>query len=160
MGRKHKYPVPENFEQASAFRVAGMVPPRPRNEFERIARAIDTGRHTPGHPVVPISKTQLALQKAVYLVHAEGMSLRAASRISASEFGLSSSDNLRALMRKALSGPQSTICHAKGVRGPWAGLLGPRTVPLLVGVVDVVSKKITSNTDDPDGLEQLQSVLL
>lgn len=158
MGRNHKYPVPESFAQATAFRVAGKAPPRPRNEFERLARAVATGRHASGRPVAPTSKTQLALQHAAYLVGAQGMSHRAAARISASAFGLSSSDNLRALLRKALVGPQTTISHRKGVRGPWAGLLGPKNVPLLVGVVDVVSKKVTPNTDDPDGLEQLQAI--
>jgi hypothetical protein len=124
-----------------------------------MARAIATGRHAAGRPIVSTSKTQLALQQAVYLVRAEGMSLNAASKISAAAYGLSSSDNLRSLLRKALVGPQSTIKPGKKHQGTWFGLVSPKTQSVFVGVVDVVSKKITPNTADPDGLEQLDSIV-
>ncbi len=130
-GRGRPPKAAQSLEEAWDRACKGDVPPRPRNEFERAA----FGKR-PGRKPAPQSPTQQAVQLAVYLVRAYGVSIRSAAAHAAAEF-LVNERNVRTRASAALRGPVSVISV------PVAPMLGQllrgsltHTVPLMVNPDD------------------------
>jgi len=110
LGRPKK--AAQSLAEALELHYAGLSPKRPRNEFER-----DVMRKQRGRSVNPKSLTQVAAAYAAYLVKADGLPLREASRIAALAYKVKA-DSVRKPARQILRGPQSTIV---GKINTWAG---------------------------------------
>ena len=106
MGRNTQYPLPKSIDEALFYRFFDVAPLRPRNNFERDAKAKFTGRRNPGRLVNVLSRTQVALDYARYLVNTDKVSMKSAAKIAAVASGLNCHDNIRHLLRVALQGPQ------------------------------------------------------
>ena len=81
----------------------GQAPKRPRNRVEQ-----DAARKHRGRKPDPQSPTQLAAQLAVYLVQADGVSIRAAAQQAAERYGVNTR-NVRKYATEVLKGPQTVI---------------------------------------------------